>query len=103
MTLNAAWFAMFPKRAAIDAWRAQNGAERPRDICVGYADLGIVKECVMLGWALVFFILALAAAAFGFGGLAGTAAAIAQILFVIFLALTVLAFIVRAIQGRSVL
>lgn len=61
------------------------------------------KECAVLGWALVFFVLALAAAAFGFGGLAGTAASIAQILFVIFLALTILAFVVRAVQGRSVL
>lgn len=56
----------------------------------------------MLGWALVFFVLALASAALGFGGLAGVAASIAQILFVVFLALTVLAFIVRAVQGRSV-
>ncbi|MDP3738685.1 MAG: DUF1328 domain-containing protein [Hyphomonadaceae bacterium] len=57
----------------------------------------------MLGWALVFFVLALGAAALGFGGLAGVSASIAQILFVVFLALTVLAFAVRAVQGRSVL
>lgn len=61
------------------------------------------RMSVMLGWALVFFVLALAAAALGFGGLAGMAASIAQILFVVFLALTVLAFVVRAVQGRSVL
>ncbi|MBI1359986.1 MAG: DUF1328 domain-containing protein [Alphaproteobacteria bacterium] len=57
----------------------------------------------MLGWALVFFVLALVSAALGFGGLAGMAASIAQILFVVFLVLTVLAFVVRAVQGRSVL
>lgn len=57
----------------------------------------------MLGWALVFFVLALTAAALGFGGLAGMAASIAQILFVVFLALTILAFVVRAVQGKSVL
>ena len=57
----------------------------------------------MLGWALVFFVLALAAAALGFGGTAGVSASIAQILFVVFLALTVLAFVMRAVQGRSVL
>ena len=56
----------------------------------------------MLGWALAFFMLAIAAAAFGFGGIAGASASIAQVLFVIFLALTVVAFVVRAIQGRSV-
>jgi len=63
----------------------------------------LVEDYVMLGWALVFFVLALAAAAFGFGGIAGTAASNAQILFVVFLALTILAFVVRAVQGRSVL
>lgn len=72
-------------------------------VCVTASRSGMVKEWIMLGWALVFFVLALGAAAFGFGGLAGAAASIAQILFVIFLVLTVLAFIVRAIQGRSVL
>jgi uncharacterized membrane protein YtjA (UPF0391 family) len=61
------------------------------------------KESHMLSWAIVFFVLALVAAAFGFGGIAGASASIAQILFVIFLVLTVLAFVVRAFQGRSVL
>jgi uncharacterized membrane protein YtjA (UPF0391 family) len=61
------------------------------------------QELPMLGWALVFFVLALVAAAFGFGGIAGASASIAQILFVVFLVLTVLAFVVRAVQGRSVL
>ena len=41
----------------------------------------------MLYWAAVFFIIALLAAALGFGGLASSAASIAQILFVVFLAL----------------
>jgi len=62
----------------------------------------IRQEQDMLGWALTFFILAIVAAAFGFGGIAGASAAIAQVLFVIFLVLTVIAFIVRAIQGRPV-
>lgn len=57
----------------------------------------------MLGWALAFFVLAIAAATFGFGGIAGASASVAQVLFVIFLALTVIAFVVRAIQGRSVI
>ena len=35
----------------------------------------------MLYWALVFFIIAIVAAFFGFGGVATTAASIAQILF----------------------
>ena len=41
----------------------------------------------MLYWAIVFLIIALIAAAFGFGGIAGAAAGIAKILFFVFLAL----------------
>lgn len=39
----------------------------------------------MLEWALAFFLLALIAALFGFGGIAEGAATIAKVLFVIFL------------------
>jgi uncharacterized membrane protein YtjA (UPF0391 family) len=56
----------------------------------------------MLGWALAFFLMAVLAAAIGYGGLAGLAASIAQVLFVVFLTLTILMFVVRAFQGRSV-
>jgi uncharacterized membrane protein YtjA (UPF0391 family) len=41
----------------------------------------------MLYWALVFFIVALAAAALGFGGIAFAAAGVAKLLFFIFLVL----------------
>ena len=59
-------------------------------------------ENVMLGWALLFAIVAFAAFYFGFFALAGLAASIAKILFVIFLVLLVVSFIMRAIRGRSV-
>jgi len=39
----------------------------------------------MLRWALAFFVLALVAALFGFGGLAATSAGIARTLFYVFL------------------
>ena len=57
----------------------------------------------MLGWALGFFILAIIAAAFGFGGIAGASAGIAQLLFFVFLMLLVITFVARAVRGRSVL
>lgn len=41
----------------------------------------------MLYWAAVFFVIAIAAAIFGFGGIAAGAAGIAKILFVVFLVL----------------
>jgi uncharacterized membrane protein YtjA (UPF0391 family) len=43
----------------------------------------------MLYWALMFFVIALLAAVFGFGGIASTATGMAQILFVIALILFV--------------
>lgn len=48
------------------------------------------EENVMLHWAIVFFVVALLAAVFGFGGLAASAAGIAKIFFFIFLVLAVL-------------
>jgi uncharacterized membrane protein YtjA (UPF0391 family) len=56
----------------------------------------------MLGWAILFFVLALGAGYMGFVGLAGIAAAIAKVLFLIFLVLLVVGFAIRALQGRSV-
>ena len=55
----------------------------------------------MLGWALTFFILAIVAAAFGFGGIAGASAGIAQLLFFVFIALLVVTFVARALRGQS--
>lgn len=49
----------------------------------------------MLSWAIVFFILALVAALFGFGGIASSAAGIAQVLLVLF----VIGFIVSLLLG----
>ena len=45
----------------------------------------------MLRWALAFFVIAIVAAIFGFGGIAVAAAGIAKILFFIFLVLFLVA------------
>ena len=50
----------------------------------------------MLYYAIVFFVVALIAAALGFGGIAGAATGIAKILFFVFLIL----FIVSLFIGR---
>jgi uncharacterized membrane protein YtjA (UPF0391 family) len=52
----------------------------------------------MLGWALTFLVIALIAAALGFGGLAGTASSIAQVLFFTFLVLFVIALIIPRVN-----
>ena len=49
----------------------------------------------MLSWAIGFFILALVAAFFGFGGIASSAAGIAKVLLVLF----VIAFVVSLLLG----
>lgn len=54
----------------------------------------------MLYWAAIFFLIAIAAAVFGFGGIAGTAAGIAKILFVVFLVLAAISLITG--RGRPV-
>jgi uncharacterized membrane protein YtjA (UPF0391 family) len=53
------------------------------------------KDYKMLHYALVFFVVALIAAVFGFGGIAAGAAEIAKILFFIFLVL----FVVSLVAG----
>ena len=54
----------------------------------------------MFGWALTFLIIALIAAALGFGGIAGTAVGIAKLIFFVAIALFVLSLIYGLITGR---
>ena len=49
----------------------------------------------MLSWAIAFFILALVAALFGFGGIASSAAGIAKVLLVLF----VIGFVISLLLG----
>ncbi len=51
----------------------------------------------MARWAILFFVVALVAALFGFGGIAGEAAWIGQVLLFIFLILAV----VSLVMGRK--
>jgi len=53
----------------------------------------------MLRWALIFFIVALIAALFGFGGIAGAATDIAQILFYGFLILAAIVLVMSLVGG----
>lgn len=53
----------------------------------------------MLRFALLFFVVALIAAAFGFGNIAAGAASIGQMLFYIFLVLFILALVAGMVLG----
>jgi uncharacterized membrane protein YtjA (UPF0391 family) len=57
-------------------------------------------EVTMLRWALIFFIVAIVAALFGFGGIAAGAIGIARILFFIFLVLFVISLLYGLMSGR---
>ena len=55
----------------------------------------------MLRWALIFLVISLIAALFGFTGIAVAAAGIAKVLFFIFIVITVLLFALVIAAGRA--
>ena len=57
----------------------------------------------MLNWAVVFFIVAIIAALFGFGGMAITAAGIAKILFYLFIILFLISLITGLVNSPTVM
>jgi uncharacterized membrane protein YtjA (UPF0391 family) len=75
----------------------------PPSDCIGEANPGhfpqpaerlrVTQGAIMLHYAVVFFIIALIAAVFGFGGIAVGAAGIAKILFIVFLIGAVVSFL----------
>lgn len=56
----------------------------------------------MLKWAIIFGIIALISGALGFGGIAGAAAGIAQVLFYLFLGICVLLLIAGIFVGKKI-
>lgn len=57
----------------------------------------------MLRWSAVFLVIAIIAAALGYGGIAADAAEIAKVLFFIFLGIFVVTLILGLIAGQKVL
>jgi len=55
----------------------------------------------MLRWALIFMVIALVAALFGFGGIAGTASGIATTLFWVFVVLFLISLLVGLATGKK--
>jgi uncharacterized membrane protein YtjA (UPF0391 family) len=58
------------------------------------------KEIHVLHYAVVFLVIALVAALFGFGGIAAGAVEIAKILFFVFVILAIASFIVGLVRRR---
>lgn len=55
----------------------------------------------MLGWAVTFLIIALVAALFGFGGIAGTAVEIAKLIFFVAIVLFAISAVIGLLRGRN--
>jgi uncharacterized membrane protein YtjA (UPF0391 family) len=70
----------------------------PESSCAG-TSWGIV---IMLRWALIFLVISLIAALFGFTGIAVAAAGIAKFLFFLFLVITVVLFALVLSAARSI-
>ncbi|MGF1454549.1 MAG: DUF1328 domain-containing protein [Alphaproteobacteria bacterium] len=54
----------------------------------------------MLFYAVLFFVLAIVAAIFGFGGIASAFASVAQLLFFVFIVLLVVFALMHVLRGR---
>jgi uncharacterized membrane protein YtjA (UPF0391 family) len=61
----------------------------------------VEENDAMFGWALTFLIVALIAAVLGFGGIAGFAVDIAQLIFYVAIILLVISVVVGLIRGRT--
>jgi uncharacterized membrane protein YtjA (UPF0391 family) len=60
-----------------------------------------MKELIMLGWALMFLLVALVAAFLGFGGIATFAVDLAKIVFFVAIVLFAISAVIALIRGRS--
>jgi uncharacterized membrane protein YtjA (UPF0391 family) len=58
------------------------------------------KDHAMLSWAITFLVIALIAALFGFGGIAGVAVEAAKIVFFVAIVLFVISALVGVFRGR---
>jgi uncharacterized membrane protein YtjA (UPF0391 family) len=84
--------------------RAAHGGDlRRRGTLFHERRVGLIRKgSAMLGFAVAFFIIAIIAAVFGFGGIAAGAASIAKILFFVFLVLFILSLIAGLFRrGRT--
>ncbi|HYC34620.1 MAG TPA: DUF1328 domain-containing protein [Candidatus Paceibacterota bacterium] len=56
----------------------------------------------MLRWSIIFLVIAIIAALFGFTSIAGTAMGIAKVLFFVFLVLFVITLVAGSLAGRKI-
>jgi uncharacterized membrane protein YtjA (UPF0391 family) len=61
----------------------------------------LIGRIAMLGWALIFLVVALIAAVLGFGGIAGMSMEIAKIIFFVAILLFAISAVVGLLRGRN--
>jgi uncharacterized membrane protein YtjA (UPF0391 family) len=78
----------------------RDGMARALWVCPGLARSidHHLQELTMLHYAIVFFVIALIAALFGFGGIAASAVGIAKILFFIFIIIAAVTFLMSLVR-----
>jgi uncharacterized membrane protein YtjA (UPF0391 family) len=59
------------------------------------------KEIQMLRWAVIFFLVAIVAAIFGFGNISAAATDIARILFYVFIVIFLLTLVMHLMGGKG--
>jgi len=64
--------------------------------------LAALKNKYMLRWSIIFLVIAIIAALFGFTSIAGTAMGIAKVLFFVFLVLFVITLVAGSLAGRKI-
>jgi len=69
--------------------------------CAGIDRQSTIVRCRMLRYAAIFFVIALVAALFGFGGIAVGAAEIAKVLFIVFVVLFLVSLVWGLLAGRG--
>ena len=81
--------------------------EPPSKLCVFSASVGTLADpmdsevTTMIGWAITFLIVALVAAIFGFGGIAGAAVDIAKLIFFVAIVPFAISAVIGLLRGRS--
>jgi uncharacterized membrane protein YtjA (UPF0391 family) len=91
------WLACKPALARVMLRQSVDGGIRAG---IGRPTNPIVR-CRMLRYAAIFFVIALVAALFGFGGIAAGAVEIAKVLFFIFLVLFLVSLVWGLVSGRG--
>ena len=99
-----------PQRHGLSALTARQRAELRWGVRAGLiaepprgrdASTATPKGRVMLYWALMFLVLSIVAALFGFGGIAAASAGIAKILFYVFVIAFLVSALVALVRGRT--